>query len=50
MSYVVASRRLSPATLTACYGADAIFCDVTSREPQSWVCFSPFHPHGARPA
>ncbi|MBA3823496.1 MAG: hypothetical protein H0X24_06255 [Ktedonobacterales bacterium] len=45
----LASRRLAVTTLTARYGADAHFVDVTSRGPTPWVRFSPFYPHGAIP-
>lgn len=49
MSFVVASRRLSPHTLATRYGRDALCLDLTSRGPEPWVRFSPFFPHGDVP-
>lgn len=48
MSFVVASRRLSPASLARRFG-DATVIDVTSQGPEPWVRFSPFFPHGDLP-
>jgi hypothetical protein len=48
MPFLIASRRLSAATLQQRYG-EAVTIDVTSRGPQPWVRFSPFYPHGDIP-
>ncbi|RKT09518.1 hypothetical protein BX285_6613 [Streptomyces sp. 1114.5] len=48
MSIRIASRRRSPASLTAAFpGAEII--DVTSKAPDPWVRLSPFYPHGGIP-
>ncbi len=48
MPFLLASRRLSSATLQKRYG-EARTIDVTSRGLQPWVRFSPFYPHGGIP-
>lgn len=48
MPYVVASRRVSQASLVKRFG-DAPLVDVTSQGPEPWVRFSPFYPHGGIP-
>ncbi len=44
----IASRRRSPASLTAAFPAAEII-DVTSKAPDPWVRLSPFYPHGGIP-
>jgi hypothetical protein len=48
MPLIIASRRTAAETLRKRY-SDAPILDMTSRGPQPWVRFSPFHPHGGIP-
>ena len=48
MTFLVASRRMSPQTIRKRFG-DVLTYDVTSRGPEPWVRFSPFYPHGNIP-